>query len=87
MKTTIGIIAGSLRRASFSKKIARAIQEMAPGGYDFKMISIGDLPLYNQDFDDDNEVPPSYVAFRKTVQELDGVNFETHEYNRSIPAV
>ncbi len=87
MKTTIGIIAGSLRRASFSKKIARALLEMAPEGYDFKLIPIDDLPLYNQDFDDDNDVPPSYVTFRNTIQKLDGVIFVTPEYNRSVPAV
>lgn len=87
MKKTIGIIAGSLRRASFSKKIAKALIEMAPEGYDFKIIPIDDLPLYNQDFDDDNDVPPSYVTFRNTIQELDGIIFVTPEYNRSVPAV
>lgn len=51
---TIGIIAGSLRKESFSKKIAKAIQAMAPAGFEFKIISIDDLPSYNQDFDDYN---------------------------------
>ncbi len=58
---------------------------MAPEGYDFKLIAIDDLPLYNQDFDDDNDVPRSYVTFRNTIGQLDGVIFVTPEYNRSIP--
>ncbi|WP_343701454.1 NAD(P)H-dependent oxidoreductase [Chitinophaga sp.] len=85
MSKTIGIIAGSLRKESFSKKVANVIQAMAPPGFEFKMVSIDNLPLYNQDFDDNNEVPESCTAFRKTIKELDGVIFVTPEYNRSIP--
>lgn len=85
MSKTIGIIAGSLRKESFSKKIANVIQAMAPSGFEFKIIPIDNLPLYNQDFDDNNQVPESYTAFRKTIKELDGVIFVTPEYNRSIP--
>lgn len=87
MSKVIGILAGSLRKESFSKKIAKAIVCMAPEGIEFKIIPLDDLPVYNQDFDDENRVPDSYVAFRDTVRAVDGVIFVTPEYNRSVPGV
>lgn len=60
---------------------------MAPAGFEFKIINIGELPLYNQDFDDDNQAPASYDTFRQEVKSLDGFLFITPEYNRSIPGV
>ncbi len=87
MNKTIGLIAGSLRKASFSKKIANALIPMAPKGYTFTIISLDDLPVYNQDFDDDKNLPQSYTSFRKVLQETGGFIFITPEHNRSIPAV
>jgi chromate reductase len=84
---TIGIIAGSLRKESFSRKIAKAIEAMAPAGFEFKIISIDNLPAYNQDFDDYNQVPESYIQFRNEMNTVDGVIFITPEYNRSVPGV
>ena len=87
MKKQIGIIAGSLRKESFSRKIGRTLIKMAPEGFEFRMISLDGLPVYNQDFDDYNQVPESYTKFREEIMELDGVIFVTPEYNRSIPGV
>ncbi|OMP76791.1 NADPH-dependent FMN reductase [[Flexibacter] sp. ATCC 35208] len=86
MSKIIGIIAGSLRKESFSKKIASGLLPMAPAGFEFKIIAIDELPIYNQDFDDHQNVPGSYVAFRNAIQSVDGVIFVTPEHNRSIPA-
>lgn len=87
MAKTIGIVVGSLRKASFSKKIAQLLLDMAPSGFSFSLITLEDIPIYNQDFDDLDEVPPAYVIFRKRIRDLDGVIFVTPEYNRSMPAV
>ena len=87
MSKVIGIIAGSLRKESFSKKIGKALLAMAPEGFEFKTIRLDDLPIYNQDFDDNNEVPEAYTTFRNEVKQLDGFIFITPEYNRSVPAV
>ncbi|WP_353148822.1 NAD(P)H-dependent oxidoreductase [Chryseobacterium sp.] len=86
MNTIIGLIAGSLRKESFSKKIAKALVGMAPDGFEFKIISIGNLPIYNQDFDDYQNVPESYLKFREEVRNIAGVIFITPEHNRSVPA-
>ncbi|WP_428232624.1 NADPH-dependent FMN reductase [Flavobacterium sp.] len=87
MSKVIGIVAGSLRKESFSKKLAKAVVAMAPDGFDFKIINLAELPIYNQDFDDHNEVPAAYTTFRNEIKELDGFIFITPEYNRSVPAV
>lgn len=83
---TIGIVIGSLRKDSFSKKIANFLSDNAPEGYIFESIEIGNLALYNQDYDEGGS-PESYAPFRKKIKSLDGVIFVTPEYNRSVPGV
>ncbi|MCO6495576.1 MAG: NAD(P)H-dependent oxidoreductase [Bacteroidetes bacterium] len=82
----IGIIVGSLRADSLSKKIALNIQSMAPQGFVFTFIPIGHLPFYNQDLDTETNIHQDYIAFRNTIKTLDGVIFVTPEYNRSMSA-
>src|SRR5690606_22902288 len=83
---TIGIVVGSLRKGSFSKKIANFLIENAPEGYALERVEIGDLALYNQDYDE-GESPVSYGPFREKIKSLNGVIFITPEYNRSVPGV
>lgn len=87
MAKTIGLFVGSLRKESFSRKIAQSVIGMAPSGFEFKIIEIGELPMFNQDFDDYDQTPESYSNFRQEVKALDGFIFITPEYNRSIPGV
>ncbi|CAB1245608.1 Quinone reductase [Ruminococcaceae bacterium BL-4] len=86
-KKKIGIFVGSLRRDSYSRFIAKAAVSLSPEELEFRFIDIGNLPLYNQDFDDDGQPPESYEKFRNEVADLDGLLFVTPEYNRSVPAV
>ena len=85
--TQIAVIVGSLRRASFSRRLAEALVAVAPDGLVFDAVPLGDLPLYNQDFDDDSSPPASWTMFRERVAMADAVLFVTPEYNRSIPSV
>lgn len=87
MSKKIGIITGSLRKDSFSKKIANEALKMAPDGFAFEVIDISDLPLYNQDFDDEGNIPLTYIEFREVMNTIEGVIFITPEYNRSVPGV
>jgi chromate reductase len=82
-----GVFTGSLRRESFSAKTAAAISALMPENFIMKKIDIGGLPLFNQDFDDDGNIPLSWTAFREEVRMLDALLFVTPEYNRSYPAV
>lgn len=84
----IAVLVGSLRKESFSRKVAKNVMDLFPNEYETEIIPIGDLALYNQDFDDDENHPPqSWTNFRKKVKEFEAVLFVTPEYNRSIPGV
>ena len=79
----IAVFVGSLRKGSFARKLALNLSTYAPENLTFQLIEIGDLPLYNQEYDDDNQVPSSYTRFRDEVAKADGFLFVTPEYNRS----
>lgn len=81
----IGIVVGSLRKESYSKKIAHNVAALFPEGYETEFIEIGNLPLYNEEYDEN--APAEYTAFRNSVKEVDAVLFVTPEYNRSVPGV
>ena len=85
--TKIGILVGSLRKESFSKKIAANVAALFPEGYETEFVEIGNLPFYNQDDDNENNVLAEYTKLRNKIKELDAVLFITPEYNRSVPAV
>jgi chromate reductase, NAD(P)H dehydrogenase (quinone) len=82
----IAVLVGSLRKESFTRKVAKTLMKLAPPSLEMEIVEIGQLPFYNQDEDGDNP-PAAYTEFRKRIQAADGVLFCTPEYNRSIPAV
>ena len=49
--TQIAVILGSLRRDSYNRRLAQALEKLAPHDFQFKYLDIGQLPLYNQDDD------------------------------------
>ena len=85
MAYKIAILVGSLRKDSINRKVARSICGLRDDNLDCSMIEIGDLPLYNQDLDDNP--PEQWVRFREQVRAADGVLFVSPEYNRGIPGV
>jgi len=85
-RKTIGIFVGSLRKDSFSKKVAKYIAGILAEQFDVKFPDISELAMYNEDLD--NGTPPAeWRTFREEVKALDAVLFVTPEYNRSVPAV
>lgn len=81
----IAVIVGSLRRDSFNRKLAGAIVKLAPPEFSFRQIHIGNLPLYNQD-DDENPTDP-VKRLKAEITASQGLLFVTPEYNRSVPGV
>jgi len=81
----IAAIVGSLRRDSINRKLANALVKLGPADFSFKLLEIGDLPLYNQD-DDANQAEP-VVRLKSEVKGASGLIFVTPEYNRSVPGV
>ena len=82
----VATLVGSLRKDSFSRKIARAIAELAPPSLRLEIVEIGDLPLYNQDHEGDH-APAAWRTFRERIRASKAVLFVTPEYNRSVPGV
>jgi chromate reductase, NAD(P)H dehydrogenase (quinone) len=82
----IGVLVGSLRAGSYCRAVATAAAELAPASLELHMLEIGDLPLYNQNMDDNGAPPEAYARFRGEIASMDGFLFVTPEYNRSLPA-
>lgn len=87
MQRKIAVLVGSLRKGSFSGKTARVLMEVAPPTLKLELVDIGQLPLYNQDEDDEGHPPAQWTEFRERIGAFDGVLFVTPEYNRSVPGV
>ena len=45
----IAVFVGSLRAASINLRLARALEKLVPADFKFDYVSLGDVPLYNQD--------------------------------------
>jgi chromate reductase, NAD(P)H dehydrogenase (quinone) len=79
------VIVGSLRKESFSLKIAKALTRLAPPSLQLDVVTLGGLSFYNQDLE---ATPPAdWVNFRERIKKADAVLFVTPEYNRSVPGV
>ena len=79
------VIAGSLRKESFTLKIANALAKLAPATLKLEVVTPHGISFFNQDLE---AAPPAdWLAFRDKLQKSNGVLFVTPEYNRSIPGV
>lgn len=84
-KRKVAVLVGSLRKDSINRKLANAIAKLAPERFTFEQLTLGDLPLYNQDRD--NDMPEQALRLKREVSAADALLFVTPEYNRSIPGV
>lgn len=83
-KKVIGVLVGSARRESYNKKIALEICKYLQPEFEIAIPDLALLPLFNQDYDDDGNTPPTWQAFRAAVAAMDAFLFVTPEYNRSV---
>src|SRR5256886_4701951 len=79
------VIVGSLRKESFTLKIANALAKFAPDSVKLNVTTLHDISFLNQDLE--ASPPADWVAFREKLQKSNGVLFVTPEYNRSISGV
>jgi chromate reductase len=79
------VIVGSLRKQSFTLKIANALAKLAPDTLKLDVVTLHNISFFNQDLE---ATPPAdWLAFREKIQKSSGVLFVTPEYNRSITGV
>jgi chromate reductase len=81
----IVVIVGSIRKESFTLKIANTLAKLAPASLKLDVTTLQGISFFNQDLE---ATPPAdWLAFREKLQHSNGVLFVTPEYNRSIPGV
>ena len=81
-------LVGSLRSASINRQIAELATESAPDGVAVTIFEgLGDLPFYNEDIDNEADVPAAVTALRAAAADADAALVVTPEYNGSYPAV
>ena len=79
----VAVLVGSLRKESFNRRLALAVERLSPAELSFEHIRIDNLPLYSQDFDSD--YPAVCQQLKQQIKAADALLFVTPEYNRSIP--
>jgi chromate reductase len=83
----IAVIVGSLRKESYSRKIAKYVCGLLPEDFEITFCELSDVDMFDQDLDDEGRTPTSWTRLRGEIAGADGVLFVTPEYNRSFPAV
>lgn len=87
MAVKILAFAGSLRTDSLNKKLVKVAAEGArSAGADVTFIDLADfdLPLYNQDDEDQDGIPPRALELKRIFREHHGLLIASPEYNSSI---
>ena len=80
-------ISGSLREDSFNQMLIRALDQSSQAGCTFSHISLRDIPVYNQDDEEEMGIPSLITEIQSQLMECDGLLIASPEYNHSIPGV
>lgn len=82
--TKVAVLIGSLRKDSWSRKVANVVADVTPA-LDFRPVDIGGLSFFSEELE---PAPPAdWVAYREQIAAADAVLFVTPEYVRSVPGV
>jgi chromate reductase, NAD(P)H dehydrogenase (quinone) len=79
-------ISGSLRRGSFCTAILRTAAEQIAEKAHLEIVSLENIPLYNEDIDG-GERPEPVRALYQAITKAAGVVIVTPEYNYGVPGV
>jgi chromate reductase len=79
-------ISGSLRQASFNTALLHAAQELAPAGMNIVIHRLHELPLFDQDVEEQGD-PAPVAEFKEAIERADGLLFACPEYNGGITGV
>ncbi len=79
-------VSGSLRRASFNSALLGAARDLAPDGVVIEDFRLHDLPLFNQDVEDEGD-PEPVARWKDAIRAADGVLFACPEYNGGVTGV
>ena len=79
-------MSGSLRAGSYSNAVLETLREKFAGRADLALYDLGQIPLYNQDFEGEQR-PPVVKKLLADIAAADGLVLCAPEYNHSIPGV
>ena len=85
MSITVAAFSGSLRKESYTTKLIKAFQKLAPTDITVNIIDISQLPFINQDLEEN--LPQSVKDLHKSIEQADAILLATPEYNRSYSPV
>src|SRR6266567_2730898 len=77
--------AGSLRKNSYNRAGLKIAQQLVPEGATLEIVTLDEIPLYNQDYENDEPAPVRF--FKEKIHHADSLLVVTPEYNYSIPGV
>jgi chromate reductase len=78
--------AGSLRKASYNRALARALPDLAPPALAVTVEEIDAIPLYNFDVEQ-TAFPEPVTRLKQVLRDADGTLIVTPEHNFSVPGV
>ncbi|MRH91779.1 FMN reductase [Nocardia sp. SYP-A9097] len=85
-RTIVCGLSGSLRQASWNRKLLRAMGDHAPGNIELRIFEgLDQVPLFNEDLLGDE--PAGVAALRAAVAAADALMIATPEYNGGVPGV
>lgn len=84
MTASVAVIVGSLRKDSLNRQLAHALARLASPKLNLHVVSLADLPLYNQDLEAD--LPAAVRRFKQEIERADAVLLVAPEFNRSFSA-
>lgn len=85
MSIIVAAFSGSLRRESYTTKLLKTFQHLAPNDITLNIIDISTLPFINQDLEDN--LPQSVNDLHNSIHIADAILLATPEYNRSYTPV
>ncbi len=87
MSSTVHLLGfcGSLRKGSYNQAALREAQRFLPAGAEMEMLSLENIPLFNQDYEFDEPEPVRLL--KDKIKKADGLFIVTPEANYSVPGV
>lgn len=82
----VAIFAGSLRDGSYNRRLLAALLRLAPQNLKFWELAIDDIPLFNQDLEDQG-IPIPVADFKRSLLAADATLIVSPEYSHSVPGV
>lgn len=82
----IAAFAGSLRQASFNRRLLEIAATLLPENTTMNILDLAPLPLFNEELEQDG-FSAAIQEFRKGLFNADAILIATPEYNASIPGI